>query len=478
MKPEFLLTIVLIYVAGYVTLLAILRKRLASRLGPQGHILLWGFAGSYFIPALGWLAGISAPLNDPSNPVLRGTGGYYGLNYDYFPATLVIYLVPPALALLISLLLSKSSVHMQSVVIVMKQLGSQLRIERIAYLGLALSVLLTVWYFTVVGWDRFWFSNIDRFESESDYQVEFSIRIALTFTLAAGCLGSALVVFRGLFIISTLTVLITALPFIAFASRGMAVLMAAYAVGVFFRVPTGRRWLVVLPLLFSIYQSLQLPLEMRGARQTGILVAAQQLFRESDHSSNLADGVAASFQNLGQGFGLMVEEREADANGSNIVQDVPMTYFLLSVSPTFSRIDGFSRNWVMWHPRFNHFSPFSGLCELTALSPFLGIGFPVFWYLVALYVCRRGGGKSMWHDVGLFAFVLLMTLGFLQLQQYPLRTGTRFFYAAFVLYGILVFFNFLLKTHSAGKPVAKALGLLVKPSLLPRRTKAAPQSGV
>jgi len=44
-----------------------------------------------------------------------------------------------------------------------------------------------------------------------------------------------------------------------------------------------------------------------------------------------------------------------------------------------------------------------------------------------------------------------MTLGFLQWQQYPLRTGMRFIYAAFVLVAVFQCLAFLAGTSYVGR---------------------------
>lgn len=466
---------VLGYTAIYIGVLIWRRSTLVQKLGPQGLVLLWGFSLSFLLPALGWIVGISDLVNDSDNPVMQGVGGYYGLNYTHFPAVIAVYMLPPGLALIGSLMLPRQVGNRRAAGSVLIELGSHLRVERIAYVALVISCLLVIWYFSVVGWNRFWSSDLDRFEASSDVSVEFSIKIALTFILAIGCLGAALAILKGVFVVSTLIVAIAALPFVAFASRGMTVLMTAFAVSVFFRVRASRRWLVLFPLVIGIYLSLRLPLVMRNYGQTGISVAAQHFFDIDQQNTGFSDSVAASFLNIGQGFGLMVEEREASASGTNIALGIPIKYYLLSISPTISLVDGFSRNFLYMHPRFNIYTPYSGLCELMALSPLLAVGFPLVCFFLGILLCRRAHGVSLWHNAGLFSFALLMTLGFLQLQQYPLRTATRFLYAACALYGCLAFVAFVLKTHAAGKPMAKILNIFAQPTIMKPLKRATAQ---
>jgi uncharacterized membrane protein SirB2 len=137
-------------------------------------------------------------------------------------------------------------------------------------------------------------------------------------------------------------------------------------------------------------------------------------------------------------------------------------YFLLSLSPTISAIDGFSENWLDYHPRQNLYTPYSGICEIMAKSVPGGILLLSFVYFVSIVACRAVKPKSLWQEAGLFSFSLVIVLGFLQLQQYPLRTGMRFIYAAFAL---LLFFQvvaFLAATSLAGKPIARLSALLLR----------------
>ncbi len=466
MKPEWALAMVVITAVLLVGALRGMRLWLLPRVGPQGYFLLWGFSAAYLVPALCWLMGLNRPLNDPNNPILLGTGGYYGLNSDYFPEAILLSIFPPILACILTLIFSPQKHLYQTPAYLFQKISRQLRIARIGYIALFCAVLLTTWYFSLVGWERFWESSLDRFEFSNASQGDFSGKIVVTFILAFGCLGAALAFFRGLFWISSLTVLMASLPFCAFASRGVTVLVTAYSVAVLARTGSRYRWLVLLPLLFCVYVSLRLPLVMRTSGQSGLKIAALSIYQTHTSGTELTDALTGSMLNIGQGFGLLVEERESNATGGSIIQGIPATYFLLSVSPSVSFIDSFATKWLEYHPRQNLYTPYSGLCELVAIHPSVGVAFPVCCYFLAVWVCRRFSGGSLWRDIGLLAFVLIVTLGFLQLQQYPLRTGTRFFYAGAALLGLFLGLEFLAKTSYAGQQMRKGLRLFVRNSAL------------
>lgn len=461
MTADLALAILVLASLFMAAILFAMRRGLTEKLSPQGYVLLCGFTASYYVPAVGWLMGISSLMNDVDNPVLRGTGGYYGLNTAYFPNALMVYTLTPVIALLASLFISKRS-NAAINENLFARIGGSLRIGRISAIAMVGAIMLTVWYFQVVGWDRFWYSNLARFEFDDYGRGDFSLKIALTLVLAFGCMGAGLAVFRGSFLTSTITVIAASLPFLAFASRGFTVLVAAYCIAIFLRVPAKRRWLVSVPILMAIYFALELPMGMRTGSQTGLRAAYESMAGDGQSDFGMKDSLASSMQNIGQGFGLLVEEREAADTGRKIIDGIPLTYFVLSVSPTFSMIDKFDVNWISYHPRFNIYTPFSGLCEIVSSSLFLGFLVPVMIYLAGAWLCRRISGRSLWHDAVLFGFVLIISLGFLQFQQYPLRTAMRFMYAAFAMVGAFNFLAFMATTHYAGKQLATISNFLVQ----------------
>jgi len=435
------------------------RRQFYVRVGEQGFLLLCGFVSSFVIPATAWALGLSSAFNDPYNPVMRGTGGYYGVNYQYFPQAILIYMIIPVAAMALTALFPPKLYNVISRDII-GQIGGALRLHRIAYLALLASILLTLWYFYVIGWGRFWHSDLSRFEFDAGIQEDFGLKIVLTLILAFGCLGTTLAAFRGLLVRASIIVFISSLPFVAFASRGMSVLAVGYCVALFYRVTRPWRWVVWVPMMIFVYFSLRLPLMMRNNEQTGIRSAIESVFvDEQAPDSGFINNVAGSLQNVGQGFGLLVEERESEATGHNIVTGIPMTYFVLSISPTLSAIDGFADKWLSYHPRQNVFTPYSGLCEVVAVNSLGGAAFFIFIYWISAWICRRASGVSLWHDVGLFAFSLIVVLGFLQLQQYPLRNGMRFIYAGFALFFSFQALAFLARTSQAGRPLLRAVGL-------------------
>jgi hypothetical protein len=192
------------------------------------------------------------------------------------------------------------------------------------------------------------------------------------------------------------------------------------------------------------------------------------LVKSEESDETLADKIAGCLQNIGQGFGLMIEEREAADTGARISEGIPLEYFILSVSPTISLIDNFSNNWVDFSPRENSFTPYSGLCELISLNWLVGVILPIGFYVLGVMLCRKFSGRSLWLDTSLYGFLLVMILGFLQMQQYPLRTATRFFYSAFVIYAICYSVGLLYETVLSVRPVTMAMRLFVN---RPKRTE-------
>ena len=438
------------------------RRQFYVRVGEQGFLLLCGFVSSFVIPATAWALGLSSAFNDPYNPVMRGTGGYYGVNYQYYPRAILIYIIIPVAAIAITALFPAKLYNMVSRDII-GEIGGALRLQRIAYLALLVSLFLTSWYFYVIGWDRFWHSDLSRFEFDAGVQDDFGIKTILTLILAFGCLGTTLAAFRGLFWQASTIVLISSLPFVAFASRGMSVLAVGYCVALFYRVSRAWRWIVWVPMMVFIYFSLRLPLMMRSNEQTGLRSAIESVFvDEQAPDSGFINNIGGSLQNIGQGFGLLVEERESEATGHSIVAGIPVTYFVLSVSPTLSAIDGYAEKWLIYHPRQNIYTPYSGLCEAIALNSIGGMIFFILIYGIGAWICRRASGVSLWHDVGLFAFSLIVILGFLQLQQYPLRNGMRFIYAGFAFFFLFQALAFIAKTAQAGRPLRRVVGLFAR----------------
>lgn len=463
MKPEFAALMLGLYALIVVPILVYGRAWVSRRVGLQGYILLLGFSVTFIVPAACWVLGVSWPLNDSNSPILRGTGGYYGLDYKYFPSALAIYLVIPLLAIIGTFIIPpRRGAYIDRDVI--GELYGQLQIRRVALIALFGAIVTSGLFFQLTGWDRFWASDMGRFEYGQVARGELSMKFALTFALAFGCVGAGSALFKGQFWIATLTVAIAALPYFAFASRGMTILFSAYGAVVFCRLHRRYRLLVIIPLLIGFYYSLRLPLVMRAKNQTGVSIAVQTLFEPEAGNDALKDRVAACLQNIGQGFGLMVEERSAESSSGRITVGIPIQYFILSLSPTISMIDGFSERWVDYSPQQNAFTPFSSLCETVSLNWAFGIMLPVIVYLCGAFLCQNRVGRSLWGDTALFGFVLVMSLGFLQMQQYPLRTVTRFFYSAFILYLCCHYAGLAATVVFTARPMAKIKRALVRPA--------------
>lgn len=452
--------------------LLIFRKYYFLRVGEQGFIVLLGYVATFLIPASAWALGLSSAFNDPNNPTITGTGGYYGVNPRYFLPAMAVYIILPVLAILITSLFPRRDRAGQTMG-VFDQIGRALKLERIGHTALIGASMLTIWYFYAVGLDRFWYSNLSRFEFEINVSQNIGLKIVLTFILAFGCLGAALAAFDGLFLSATCVVLISSLPFLAFASRGITVLAAAYCGALFFRMRLKAQLLSIVPMLVLAFLSLRLPLIMRMQDQTGLKVALGSVADlYTDKSAKLSDNITSSLLNVGQGFGLMVEEREMEDSGRNISEGIPGMYFLLSLSPTISAIDHFADKWLDYHPRQNQFTPYSGICELISKNIYFGLLLMTGIYAFSIAVCRRTRSRSLLQEAGLFAFALVIDLGFLQLQQYPLRTGMRFIYVAYVLLGLFKFAEFLAATAVAGRPMTQMASLFVRRNLSRRRLGA------
>jgi hypothetical protein len=391
--------------------------------------------------ALGWCTSLLPPLNDPRYTVYLGIGGGgFGTNYSLYPRTMTWWC---AMALLVFLCTESGALWRAA----RKRppgagarppftMPRKITVNLWGILLVATALAGFTAYYETAGWGSLVWNDQPRFELNG-MVVDSSQKIgwALPVFLATGGCSALLLCLGANPLLMLLAWILSVIPFLAFASRGLSLLAVVGGVAVLYRFRK-YRLLTALPVAVLVAVCAWLPLRLREEPNTGLRVLWQVATGQTrgTFKSNGWNNVAiVMLQNSGEGFGVFCEVM-ARREGS--VVDAPELapgYMLYSFSPFPSAVDGFATKFLNKDPRVNPFTPYSAFAELFAYSSWAFFVVPALAAIVTMgfLVQPRVPGK-LWIICGLFVGILVVN-AYVQASQYAVRTAGRFLYLAWII---------------------------------------------
>ena len=391
--------------------------------------------------AIAWCASLLPPINDPMYTTYLGIGGgAYARNYSLYPKAMLWWC---AMALLVFLStecafiwrVGRKAASSALAATIFKE-PRKMIVDLWAILLLAAAVAAFASYYGTVGWNSLIWSEGGRFELNG-MVVESAqgVRWFLPTFLTTGCLAALLLCLRGNPVTLLCAWILSAVPFVAFASRGLSLLAVAAGVAVVYRFRRYRR-LTVLPVAIGVAVCAWLPLRLREEPNTGLRVLVDVVTgqtRGTFKSNGWSDVAILMLQNSGQGFGVFCEVVSRTDGSSRGTVALAPGYIRSSFSPLPSALDGFAVKYLNKDPRVNPYTPFSAFAELLVYSPWAFFGIPALAAMITtgFLVQPRVPGK-VWMVCSLILGLLVIN-GFVQASQYAIRTADRYIYAAWML---------------------------------------------
>ncbi len=391
--------------------------------------------------AIAWCASLLPPINDPRYTTYLGIGGGgYARNYALYPRAMLWWC---AMALLVFLSMECALVWRvgrragsAALSAEMFKVPRKMVVDLWSVLLLAAAIAAFVTYYGTVGWDCLILSEGGRFELNGMVvESTQSVRWFLPTFLTTGCLAALLLCMRGNPVTLLFAWILSAVPFLTYASRGLSVLALAAGVAVLYRFRRYRR-LAVLPVVVGIAVCAWLPLRLREEPNTGLKVLADVVTgqtRGSFKSNGWNDVAILMLQNTGQGFGVFCEVvSRTEVSGRDSVALAP-GYIRTSFSPLPSALDGFAVNYLNKDPRVNPYTPYSAFAELLVFSPWAFFAIPILAAIVTTgFLAQPRVPGKVWIVCSLIVGLLVIN-GFVQASQYAIRTADRYIYAAWVI---------------------------------------------
>ena len=328
------------------------------------------------VSALAWCVSLLPPINDPRLTIYLGIGGGgYGTNYALYPRAMAWW----CLMALIVFLLTESGSFWRPSRTPRASAGGKApfvmpRKMTVDLWGVLLVVVATVAFIAyneTTGWGSLIWSDQARFELngmivESSQKVGWSLPV---FLATGGC-AALLLCLRGNPWMMLYAWILSVIPFLAFASRGLSVLAVAGGIAVLYRFRK-YRLLIALPVAVLMGVCAWLPLRLREEPNTGLRVLWQVATGQTGgtHKSNGWNNVAIMMlQNSGQGFGVFCEVMSRREGSTVNAPELAPGCMLYSFSPLPSSLDGFSTKYLNRDPRVNPYTPYSAFAELLAYS--------------------------------------------------------------------------------------------------------------
>lgn len=430
------------FVVGGLALLALkrIRPRLIGRVGDFGYVSCICYVLSLSLPGICWCGALLVGSPDLNDPKIMGIGGgAYGLNYNTYVKAALANSAVVIVGLILSLIASygprraPSADGQLSNLIRVSKRGESKLLLRVIIITSALSVCL---FYTVFGWERIWFSEMGRFElrlSNEQLSSLGEMKFFMPLLLSIGTLASFAIITEKSPMLPAFSAGLVCLPFITQASRGFTVIIVMACAALLYRYKAKTLvWVLIMPLVIGY--AFYIPLVSRNVSETGLKVFISQHIPGggslSGNTMKAADWPIAIAQNVSISYPILVEAMSADFEQT---EPVPNLYWILSFMPTVSAIDGFARNYLVFTPFINYYTPYSMYAELWTLHPLILVLFPGLVLYVVLLIfgqLRRLGNEGA-------AIALLVALifvgGLIQAQQYPTRTAMRFFFFAYIL---------------------------------------------
>jgi hypothetical protein len=403
------------------------------------------------VTALAWCVSLLPPINDPRLTTYLGIGGgMYATNYALYPRAMAWWC---AMALLVFLCAESGSVWVTA-----RRPPSipggrppfrmprKMAVDLCGILLVAAVIIAFIAYYETVGWGSLVWSDRPRFElngmiAESTQEVRWSLPVFL----ATGVCAALFLCLRGNPVMMLFVWVLSIIPFLAFASRGLSVLAVAGGIAVLLRYRRFRL-LTALPVLVVVAVCIWLPLRLREEPNTGLRVAWDVATGQTGGTfrSNGWNNVAIlMLQNTGAGFGVFCEVMSRRDGATADAPELAPGYMRLSFSPLPSSLDGFATRFLNRDPRVNPFTPYSAFAELLAYSSWALFAVPALAAIVTMvFLVRPREPGKVWMICSLVVGILVVN-GFVQASQYAVRTASRFIYLAWIIGSAEIAFRWL-----------------------------------
>ena len=388
--------------------------------------------------ALAWCVSLLPPINDPRLTTYLGIGGGgYGTNYPLYPRAMSWWCIMALLVFLStecgSLWRASRRIRSGPAARTQFRLPRKMTVDLWGVLLVAVTIAAFVAYNETTGWRSLLWSDQARFELngmivESSQKVGWSLPV---FLATGGC-AALLLCLRANPLMMLLAWILSIVPFLAFASRGLSLLAVAAGIAVLYRFRR-YRLLTALPVAVLVAVCAWLPLRLREEPKTGLRVLWQVATGQTagTHKSNGWNNVAIMMlQNTGQGFGVFCEVMSRREGSTLDAPELAPGYMLYSFSPLPSALDGFATKYLNRDPRVNPYTPYSAFAELLAYSSWAFFIVPALAAIATMgfLVQPRVPGK-VWIICSLFVGILVVN-AFVQASQYAVRTSGRVLYLA------------------------------------------------
>jgi hypothetical protein len=432
-------------------------RRIEAALGNGGILIYLTLTAFFPLQCLLWPLSLSPLLNDTDDPIVLGTGGaVYGLNYeDYLTVTSLMSTIP-ALSFALLLYLSRTTPPAKDKSDASAVLGLSSFLSLISAPLLFLSAAFFLEFFHQEGFSRIWSSPLARFEGvlwetgvESGSQSGSPfMRLYLLFLFFSSIVAAVGIAFRTRRFLNSTTLLLNLPAFLVWESRGLSVVISVGLLGWFFSFKNPRtRRIAIAPVLIAILIIYQVPLILRELPGTGVVKfgAAGRLISESNEYSVRACAVR-TMQNLSQSFPNFAYYYQEYSEGVNEMDQLPLGYKLLSLSPTISMVDHWAQDYMDLQLRVNYFTPISAWSELFLMSPCLPYLVVTLFSVTVLLLMRQMAQTPLGRLVFSPVVALLYAVTLAMSSQYYTRILSRY---AWLTIGACVVFGLVGKASAS-----------------------------
>jgi hypothetical protein len=435
------------------------RRSWKKRFGPIAAYVSLAIFVYLMASALAWCLSLLPPINDPRLTTYLGIGGGgFGTNYALYPRAMSWWC---SMALLVFLCAESGSIWTRgrgasssAPARTLFTMPRKLVVDLWGTLLLAVAMAAFIAYYRTTGWDSLVWSDRARFELngmivESTQKVAWSLPVFL----ATGACAALLLCLRGNSVMMLLVWLLSIIPFLGFASRGLSVLALAAGIAVMYRYKRYRR-LIALPVALLVAVCIWLPLRLREEPNTGLKVVwdvATGQTRGTFKSNGWNNVAIMMLQNTGQGFGVFCEVMSRREASEFDAQELAPGYMVASFSPLPSSLDGFAGRFLNKDPRVNPYTPYSAFAELYAYSKWAFFAVPALAAIVSMgFLAQPRVPGRVWIICSLFVGTLVLN-GFMQASQYAVRTAGRFLYLAWMIGAAEIAFRGLRNTAKGSR---------------------------
>ena len=224
-------------------------------------------------------------------------------------------------------------------------------------------------------------------------------------------------------------IFITLITF-SLASRALALIPVAYALGIWLSRPNPKRLLLVIGSIFLFFEISQIPLLFRGLPEHGLIPYTRAIFQESIFSTiDWYSSLYITINNILISVPIAFDTFSAPP--------IPKEYFWLSIDPRFGEMT----NWYQINSELsiNSSTPFSSVGELLNYGYYYSLPFMFCLGLIFGHIDKKYNFYFKTDNKLMVAVTLFLTIyAAISFLQYNLRSSIRLFY--YIEFIILFYF--------------------------------------